>query len=301
MVSLVPFTAPLHRIEEIVARLRSHQLPYHTYIGDFLLLTTDEIEKLLAGLISSGQVNEERRGQLCQVAEDLLVSAKPDNVAQEFEKALFVLGKRSQKAEPILKSAKVLLELPADLDLMRSLSLHIDNLSIYRKNRSDQTVQMTQQLNEALGTPVNPEQLQAAAWMHDVGMGFIPHNIFNKEGTLSKEELRKIQEHVITGSQLLLRFGDWNEAARMVLDHHERFDGSGYPNGVAGKQIHPGARMLSIVDTFCSITTERSDRNFKKSLLSAISEINANSESQFDPDMVAVFNEVIRKVLMKQT
>jgi len=57
--------------------------------------------------------------------------------------------------------------------------------------------------------------------MHDVGMAFIPHSIFNKEGILSKEEIRKIQEHVVTGSQILLRFGDWNDAARMILDHHE--------------------------------------------------------------------------------
>ena len=87
----------------------------------------------------------------------------------------------------------------------------------------------------------------------------------------------------------------------MVLAHHERFDGTGYPNGVVGHAIHPGGQMLSIVDTFCSITNERSDRTFKKSLLSAISEINANIETQFDPDMVHVFNEVVRRIMMGTT
>ena len=161
-------------------------------------------------------------------------------------------------------------------------------------------VQLAQTLNEAMGFPLDAQQLQAASWMHDVGMGFIPHSIFNKEGLLSKEELRKIQEHVVTSSQLLLRFGGWNEAARMVLDHHERFDGSGYPNGLSGDEIHLGGRMLSIIDTFCSITNERSDRSYTKSLLSAISEINANSESQFDPKVVDVFNDVVRKLMIKQ-
>lgn len=86
----------------------------------------------------------------------------------------------------------------------------------------------------------------------------------------------------------------------MVLDHHESYDGTGYPNRLSGEQIHPGARILAIVDTFCSITTERSDRSYKKSLLSAISEINANIEVQFDPKLVNAFNDVVRGLMMKQ-
>jgi HD-GYP domain-containing protein (c-di-GMP phosphodiesterase class II) len=105
---------------------------------------------------------------------------------------------------------------------------------------------------------------------------------------------------VVIGSQLLLRFGGWDDAARMILDHHERFDGSGYPNGIKGEEIHVGARMIAIVDAFCSMTTERSDRNYKKGLLSAISEINANTETQFDPQLVSVFNDVVRNMMMRQ-
>lgn len=299
MVGLTPFTEPLHRIEDIVAKVRANQIPYHPVIGEFLLLATDEIEDLLAELITSKQCNNDKRLLLCKVAEQLLASLNASNVESEVRNAINLLDKKDRSIAQEVKAKKVLLEVPPDLELMRELSNHIDNLSIYRKNRSDQVVQMTEQLNEAMGFPVDPKQLQAASLMHDVGMSFIPHNIFNKEGSLSREELRKIQEHVVIGSQFLLRFGGWEEAARMVLDHHERFDGTGYPNGAKGDEIHIGGRMLSIVDTFCSITTERSDRTFKKSLLSAISEINANSDTQFDPAMVQVFNEVVRKIMMR--
>ncbi|MDO8177480.1 MAG: HD domain-containing phosphohydrolase [Undibacterium sp.] len=300
MVGLTPFTQLLHHVEEIVARVRSTQEPYFRELGDFLLIATYEVEDLLNDLILNGVTSESRRKKLFDVCESLQKNVIGTDKKKQFSDANVFIGGRAAANSSVQKTPKIQLELPSDIELMRKMSLHIDNLSIYRKNRSDQVVQMAELLNEALGFPVDKEQLNAASLMHDVGMSFIPHNIFNKEGVLSKEELRKIQEHVVTGSQLLLRFGDWDEAARMVLDHHERFDGSGYPNALAGEQIHPGGRMLSIIDTFCSITNERSDRSYKKSLLSAISEINANSAIQFDPAMVSSFNEVVRKIMMKQ-
>ena len=300
MVGLAPFSQLLHHVEEIVARVRSNQDIYFRGMGEFLLLAIDEVQDLLTDLIANGHTSEVRRQRLTDICASLQKQSADGDRVQQFRDAIMLFeGKVTQKsAAP--KGPKVQLELPNDMELMRKLSMHIDNLSIYRKNRSDQVVQLAEQLNEALGLPLNVDQLRAAALMHDVGMSFIPHNIFNKEGSLSREEKSKIQEHVVTGSQLLLRFGNWNEAARMVLDHHERFDGSGYPNGLAGQQIHAGGRMLSIIDTFCSITNERSDRSFKKSLLNAISEINANASIQFDPDMVTAFNDVVRKIMMKQ-
>lgn len=190
MVGLTPFTEPLHRIEDIVAKVRANQIPYHPVIGEFLLLATDEIEDLLAELITSKQCNNDKRLLLCKVAEQLLASLNASNVESEVRNAINLLDKKDRSIAQEVKAKKVLLEVPPDLELMRELSNHIDNLSIYRKNRSDQVVQMTEQLNEAMGFPVDPKQLQAASLMHDVGMSFIPHNIFNKEGSLSREERR---------------------------------------------------------------------------------------------------------------
>ena len=300
MVGLSAFTELLHHVEEIISRVRSGQDTYFPELGDFLLIATDEIEALMNELVANGEANEARRKRLHDVCVSLADYSIGPKKMDQFSDANALLRGNSQEKVNVKKTPKIQLELPADMDLMRGLALYIDNLNIYRKNRSDQVAQLTQTLNEAMGFPLDAQQLQTASWMHDVGMGFIPHNIFNKEGLLSKEEVRKIQEHVVIGSQLLLRFGGWNEAARMVLDHHERFDGSGYPNGLSGEEIHLGGRMLAIIDAFCSITNERSDRSYTKSLLSAISEINANSESQFDPKVVGVFNEVVRKLMIKK-
>lgn len=303
MVGLTALTEPLHKIEEIFSRIRSRQIPYQHYVGNFILLATDKIDILLKELRSSKQVDNDQRQLLCQTCDDVLNDLRLENAERVFTNAIDRMHQKLtvSEAETDFKPKKATLELPDDISFMRNLSLHIDNLSIYRRNRSDQIVQLIEQLNSALNFPVDPKQLHAAALMHDVGMSFVPHSIFNKDSSLTREEIRKIQEHVLISSQLLLRFGGWEEAAKMVLAHHERFDGTGYPNGVAGRDIHPGGHMLSIVDTFCSITNERSDRTFKKSLLSAISEINANIETQFDPDMVHVFNDVVRRIMIRTT
>jgi HD-GYP domain-containing protein (c-di-GMP phosphodiesterase class II) len=271
-------------------------------VGQFLIFSTDAMTELLSQLVTAGRADGHAKKVICEACSALLPSTNNDNIVQQFEKAIAHIGKAPINTVPApARLHKVSLALPSDMELMQSLSARLDDLSIYRKNRGEQVVKLSAQLNEALGTPVDPEQLKAASLMHDIGMGFIPHNIFNREGALSKEELRKLHEHVITGSQIVMRFGKWEDGAHMILDHHERFDGTGYPNGIRGDKIHPGGHILSIVDTFCAITTERSDRAYKKSLLSAISEINANSETQFDPQMVKAFTGVVRTMMTGAT
>jgi HD-GYP domain-containing protein (c-di-GMP phosphodiesterase class II) len=298
MVGLTPFVEPLHKLEELVSRIRTKEWSYHPAVGQFLMFSTDSMTELLNQLVATGRADGQIRKIICDACNGLLTSAHRDNIAQQFAQAIAQLGKTPMSTTPEpARLQKFSLELPSDMALMQSLAARLDNLSIYRKNRGEQVVKLSAQLNEALGTPVNPEQLKAASLMHDIGMCFIPHNIFNREGALSKEELRKLQEHVLTGSQIVMRFGKWEEAAHMILSHHERFDGTGYPNGLQGDKIHPGGHILSIIDTFCAITTERSDRAFKKSLLSAISEINANSETQFNPLMVRAFTGVVRTMM----
>ena len=299
MVGLTPFVEPLHKLEELVSRVRTKEWSYHPTVGQFLMFSTDAMTELLSQLVATGRADGQTRQVICDACTALLLGTRRDNIAQQFAQAIAKLGKTPMATapEPATRLQKVSLELPSDMELMHALSARLDDLSIYRKNRGEQVVKLSAQLNEALGTPVNPEQLKAAALMHDIGMCFIPHNIFNREGALSKEELRKLHEHVLTGSHIVKRFGKWDEAAHMILDHHERFDGTGYPNGLRGDKIHPGGHILSIIDTFCAITTERSDRAFKKSLLSAISEINANSETQFNPQMVKAFTGVVRTMM----
>lgn len=296
MVYLEPYVDLLHAMEEIVARLRSHHCAYETWIGEFIASATEEIEIQIKELVSTHKGSQKRLHWLRELVNRVENATENDRKPTYLQATAELRGDITQAATA---DKHTLPELPDDLSLMQGLAQMLDGLSIYRRGRSEQLLQLSKMLNESLNSPVPEDQLVAAVFMHDVGMALTPHNIFNKEGTLTKEELRLIQSHVNVGYQLLQRFGGWDEAAAIVMQHHERFDGSGYPSRLCGEAIHIGARILSIVDTYCSITNERSDRNFKKSLLSAVSEINANKGTQFDPHLVNAFNDVVRTHLLK--
>lgn len=299
MVGLTPFKDLMHRVEEIFAYLRAHPDHYFKELGDFLLMATDQIVDLLYQLIRDGYASENQRAVLASVCDTLRQQTGRRLEPDAFRFAVQSLGGRPAEKVGNDRGTRVSLELPDDFSLMRLWADKIDGLSIFRKNRNTHGTELALELNAALGQPVDMRQLEAASLMHDVGMAFIPHAIFNKESNLSREELRILQEHVQISVQMLLRFGGWDEAAAMILDHHEYYDGSGYPNHKKADAIHMGGRMLAVVDAFCSVTTERSDRSYKKSLLSAISEINSNIHTQFDPHIVSAFNEVVRNMMLR--
>jgi len=85
----------------------------------------------------------------------------------------------------------------------------------------------------------------------------------------------------------------------MVKQHHEKYDGSGYPGGLHGADIHPGAMIIALADTFYAVTHARADRSYKKSLFSAVSLINGQSGEQFDPGFVEHFNATIRRLYVQ--
>ena len=135
---------------------------------------------------------------------------------------------------------------------------------------------------------------RAAIHMHDIGMSFLEGGIHTNSGKLTETEQSEMQRHVAWGYDILIRTPGWEEAALIVLNHHERPDGQGYPNKLTQPLIHPGARILAIVDAFFSMIHARADRPQKKSVTRAMAEINVRSGSQFDPMWVEAFNEVMK-------
>ncbi|UCD70491.1 MAG: HD domain-containing protein [Syntrophobacterales bacterium] len=130
--------------------------------------------------------------------------------------------------------------------------------------------------------------IEMAGLLHDVGKIMISESILGKPGRLTDQELYLIQQHPVMGEQIVERIGLLREAGSFIRHHHERFDGKGYPDGLAGAKIPLQARILFIAETFDCI---RSNSSFQRGLSfnRSIDVITRESDTQFDPEIVRVF------------
>jgi putative nucleotidyltransferase with HDIG domain len=133
--------------------------------------------------------------------------------------------------------------------------------------------------------------MERGALLHDIGKIGVPAAILNKVGPLTTIEREIIRGHPVLGYKMIEEFGFLKEAAEIVLCHHERFDGRGYPRGLAGDEIPLGARVFALADTLDAITSDRPYRR-GKSFEEAFREIERSSGSQFDPRIVDGFMSV---------
>tara|TARA_R110002012_G_scaffold77153_1_gene195015 strand:- start:1510 stop:1920 length:411 start_codon:yes stop_codon:yes gene_type:complete len=136
--------------------------------------------------------------------------------------------------------------------------------------------------------------------MHDFGMAFMPIEILHKDGRMTETEFNLMRSHVYKSARLLEHLDHWNEARKIVMQHHERMDGSGYPLGLKEVDICDGAKLLGILDTFNAITHTRAHTTQavhpKKR---AVIEINRIKDGQFCPKWLGMFNRAMAVLLTK--
>jgi diguanylate cyclase (GGDEF)-like protein/putative nucleotidyltransferase with HDIG domain len=131
------------------------------------------------------------------------------------------------------------------------------------------------------------EALRAAALLHDIGKLAVPEHIINKPGRLTPEEFEKMKVHPLVGAEILDRVAFPYPVAPIVRAHHERWDGSGYPAGLAGEEIPIGARILSVVDCLDALASDRQYRPAMP-LDRAMSTVREKAGTWFDPKIVEV-------------
>ena len=131
------------------------------------------------------------------------------------------------------------------------------------------------------------EALRAAALLHDIGKLAVPEQIINKPGKLTPEEFEKMKVHPIVGSEILERVAFPYPVAPIVRSHHERWDGSGYPEGLAGEAIPIGARILAAVDCLDALASHRQYRQALP-LSEAMAKVKEKSGTWFDPQVVEI-------------
>jgi putative nucleotidyltransferase with HDIG domain len=137
------------------------------------------------------------------------------------------------------------------------------------------------------------EVLRLGAALHDVGKLVVPERILRKPEPLDEDELAEMRRHPEEGARMVARHPSLQLVVPVVLYHHERWDGSGYPVGIEGEAIPAEARVLALVDAFDAMTT---DRSYRRALPeeAAVAELERCAGTQFDPEIVRVFVDAWR-------
>jgi two-component system sensor histidine kinase TtrS len=172
----------------------------------------------------------------------------------------------------------------------------IESRDSYTAGHTKRVARYSAMIAEAMGYGTEKvEQLRTAAMLHDIGKIQTPDAILLKPGRLSDYEYELIQEHVNVGYTMLRRIDMYKELAEIIRYHHERYDGSGYPDGIKGDDIPPLSRIMIVADAFDAMTTSRIYKS-RMQLEDAIAELQRCAGSQFHPEVVEVATGVLATI-----
>ncbi len=289
-----------HPIESLMSRFRDGELPFSDLLAETILLAIDRLELATEALLHRKAVDNLHLVSLVQGMEKM-AAASADNVdalartlIEEVTGFSPVGGEGAPKTTKIPGTLETGSEPSADLQFFRSLAHQFEGRSALFRGRTMRILRLALETNRVAGSPVDPVQLEAAIYLHDIGMMFLPESLWLKVGRLTDEEKAALRNHPGYAAGLLGRMEGWRDAAEMIAQHHEMPDGGGYPNQLKAPDICPGAKILAIVDAFESVMLKHIHRGRNRSVLRAIAEINA-CDNQFAPEWIAPFNTVIRR------
>jgi putative nucleotidyltransferase with HDIG domain len=178
---------------------------------------------------------------------------------------------------------------------INALARTVDAKSSWTAGHSIRVAKMALEIGSELGISSKKlEDLHRAALLHDIGKVGIPLSVLDKPGALNDDEHAIIKKHPTIGARILEPIASYADIIPIVLQHHERFDGKGYPGGISGNEIDIGARILAVADVYDALV---SDRPYRKgwSVENVIDYIRRESGSQFDPDVAEIFWTMMRQ------
>jgi diguanylate cyclase (GGDEF)-like protein len=226
-------------------------------------------------------------GELVDVADTALYHAKRTGGNRIFLSSK-ILAKPPEGAGILGTDAR-----PSNLSEIYDIASTVEAKDPYTYGHSKRVNIYVIALAEKIGlSPDEVSALSAAALLHDIGKVGIPDKVLNKKGKLNKEDWEAIKAHPRLGANIISNIPKLAPAVNSILYHHERWDGSGYPEGLKGEEIPLEARILAIVDSFEAMTSARPYRP-ALSLEEVIVELRQGAGLQFDPKLVEVFINIV--------
>lgn len=175
--------------------------------------------------------------------------------------------------------------------ILKSLVNALEAKDLYTGKHSERVTRYAVKIARNLGcTSAQMESIRTVGYLHDIGKIGINDRILNKPGALTPEEYELVKNHPTIGEAIVAELGLSTEERSIIRHHHERWDGKGYPDGLAGNDIPLLARIITVADSFDAMTSKRAYRD-AMSFPSAVEELSRSRGKQFDPDALDAFIE----------
>lgn len=164
---------------------------------------------------------------------------------------------------------------------------------LFTQEHTERVADSASELARRIGlAPETVQQIRVGALIHDVGKLAVPDQVLNKPGPLNDEEFDLVRTHTLVGAEIVAPLAAQRELVSIVRNHHERYDGDGYPDGLAGTAIPLGARIVAVCDAYDAMTNQRP---YRPAMLHrrALSILNAGRGKQWDPALVDTFVAIL--------
>ncbi|MGB9629407.1 MAG: HD domain-containing phosphohydrolase [Thermodesulfobacteriota bacterium] len=192
-----------------------------------------------------------------------------------------------ERTEKLSESYRILKK--AHLDSVKVLTEAIEVKDPYTRGHSDRVRRMSLQIAKSLGfSKERLESLEYGALLHDIGKIGIKDEVLQKQGRLNPQEYQAIQEHPLIGVKIVEGIDFFKDKIPMIRNHHERYDGSGYPDGLAGEKIPMEARIIAVPDAFDAMNSLKPHRRASP-LEEILMEMERWKGKQFDPVVLDIF------------